>query len=223
MAQVPEHATPETDRERGTVPVLIDDVKRDLGDFQMTRCVYLAVDYDGLQADWLVGQPLASRILLSELAGIITAPEEGGLFETKDQIDRIFEQLEREAEDGSFRWVVEFEDLWIPNGLVDGTIGEMENRPGIVLRVDVDLVRAALRFSREQISLDRYRDICNELVNPVRISPEETQAFREWGQAEIQEGRAEYERLSKLGKVRPWRDAEGHRYIGNERIEEPEG
>lgn len=220
MARDPERATPETVPEDGTVPVIID-ARRDLGDFRMTRCVYLAVDYDGLQADWLVGQPPASRILLAELAGVITAPEEGGLFTSKGQIERMFDEIEREAADGSFRWVIEFEDLWIPNRLIDEAIGEGENRPGTVLRVDADLIRAALRFAREQISLEHYRALCDAMASPVRLSPGETRAFRAWGKEEIGKGKAEYERLARADKIRPWRDAEGHLYVGSERWEEP--
>jgi len=222
MAQMPDPSAQERDSGPTTVPVLIDDQKKHLPGFEMTRCVYLAIDYDGLEADWFVGQPLASRILLSEFAGIITAPEDGGLFTSGEQIDRIFDHLERQGERDAFTWVIEFEDLWIPNWLVKSAIGEQDNPAGNVLRVGVELVRAALRFSREQISLDHYLEICQGLEDPVSASPGETEVFKRWGTKEIVRAADVYKQNLKRQDVLRWRDDKGSIYLGDELVEEDE-
>jgi hypothetical protein len=203
-----------------TVPVLIDDRKSDLSGFEMTRCVYLAIDYDGVEADRLIEQPVASHILLSEFAGIVTAPEEGGLFTNREQIDRVFDQLERDTESGTFDWLVEFEDIWIPNSLVEAAIGRPENPAGMVLRVSIDLVRAALRFSRDQISQQKYLEICAALGEAVWDSPTESEAFAEWGRAEIEQAITDYEQNLAKGEVLRWRDEKGNVYLGDDLVEE---
>lgn len=100
----------------------------------------------------------------------------------------LFEQIE-EASNLS----IEVEDLSLPVSWF-GSAGPVR---GDVFRIDRELFQAAYRFRLGELSQQAYLESWT-VEGSVRVSPEETIAFREWAQARIDDAKEIYPKVEEL-------------------------
>ncbi|MDX1565549.1 MAG: hypothetical protein R3236_09100 [Phycisphaeraceae bacterium] len=190
-----------------TVPVLVDDVKRDEG-FAMTRCLYFSVEStDSTAEPWRLGLKGPDlSLLMTDFGGVISRPKpKKELFETPGQVDRLFNRIE----DGT-SLVVETAHIWLPNDLpVQGGGLVAELRRGQVLRLGRDPFRLSHRFASQTMDPERFAEQMHQKAQQIRLSPGETKVFADWGRRQFQEARKRYVELKQSGAVLGWRDPDG--------------
>jgi len=154
-----------------TVPVFVDSVKRNEG-FEMTRCSYFEVSAEDPQPGWRLGlQDGGVEFLLLGMSGIIMSPVGGGIFQAPDQIDALYEALDRAG------LSIRTGSIFVPNALCPAHQVEFY---GSVLRVDIKIFSMAYHHKSGDLAGADYEMRCRELPQSVTLSPEETEVFRLW-------------------------------------------
>lgn len=183
------------------IPVVIDDVKN-FKMFQMTRCTYFCVQCDTPSPNWYLGlRDIRIPFLMTGLSGILFRPGlEEELFDTSEKFETLFEAIEQNE-----ALYVDTNDIWLPNWLFPSH----ECMRGHVYRIDATLFATALRFRNEDISEQLFLELCKELPDSIRYSPEETNSLRLWSEKEIDLTRQFYREHSDLRLQRHERGREG--------------
>lgn len=209
----------------GDIPLLVDDLKRlDPADFEMTRCMFLAVDVAGGVDDW--SADLRTRELPFLVFGpaiVLHRPDpRRARFTDLDQVTALIEAVE--SIDGL---LVETGHVWLPNFLLQSCLGEdCVQDPaacrGEVIRVRVPLFQEALRFQQGAIGAEHFASGCRDLLESARRdeplleqSEEESAVFRDWTRLQIDEARENYDRQKEDGRgVLQWRGPDGEVHAG---------
>jgi hypothetical protein len=156
------------------VPILVETLSRPF--FQMVRCLYIAIEFDTPDDQWMLG--LGGQqfpLLLIGLTGVVQAPLGENRFRTPLLIDGFIESVERMG------GLVNFEDIWMPQDLFSSEVAV-----GDVYRIGVDLFRAAFAFRDSRTPRREFELLGRELHDQIDISPEETKAFRAWSSQTIE-------------------------------------
>ncbi|MBW8041340.1 MAG: hypothetical protein FVQ85_15250 [Planctomycetes bacterium] len=173
------------------VPIVIDDVKR-LKTFSMSRCIYFSIECDSPSPGWTLR--IRNRkipFLLVALSGIILEPIDGGLFRTPDKLEQLFENIEKDSDEGIY---VDTNDLWIPNFIFD----RKNLKPGSVYRVAFKLFKAAYDFRNQILSQQEYVGQCKKYGWKARYSASETKALGLWQKKHIDETKERHEKHPEL-------------------------
>lgn len=197
------------------IPVLVDDVKV-LGEFRMTRCTFYGIEASAAVHDWVADlRERGVPFLLFGLSAALHRPVgEARRFGSPEQVDRLFATIE-----DTQVLLVETEHLWIPNFLFAEVAKRSPGR-GDVYRVSEDLFRKALQFQREVISAERFAEQCREAmaskVTLLQASPEESEVFRAWSGAQLEQARDNYQvqKADPERGVLSWLDEEGQVHAG---------
>lgn len=195
------------------VPVTID-AEREVSDVDMFRATYLIIVTDAPEDVWEVELPplvglhgLGALGVQGVVFGAIRETEETGreitrfdLFADPDDIAAIF-SLEREGP-----LSIQIEDVWLPRAWCidapswEGGAGSKEVWRGDVFRVALRLFRQAYRYSSGDMSIGELLD--EDFIGSVYRSPRETEAFRYWAGAQIDQSREAFERAPQELKLR---------------------
>jgi hypothetical protein len=174
-----------------SVPVSVDAV-RTVGGTEMARVTYFVVASEVPAPTWLIRPRLASEFSVEVLGlmGVICGPGPGiPRFSRPDQIAALFEEVEASPE-----LSVELEDLWIPR---DWLARDHQPARGDVYRIQLPLFQAAYRFRTEELSREGFVER-TQWEGLISFSPEETDAFRAWADAQIDEARSIYPKDEQL-------------------------
>lgn len=155
----------------------------------MTRCTYFTVDSSEPSPGWeLHNADIDVSFFMLGMSGIITSPATNNpLFDTPDEIDYLFDAIERNDE-----LYVEVNDIWLPNELFK----KMYPKPqrGHVFRIGSDLFRLAYLLRDEVMSDDDFLQKMTRSRIPVTLdfSEGETSALAAWNQRQIEINRKHY-------------------------------
>jgi hypothetical protein len=172
---------------------MIDDVK-------VVRAMYLIITSETPVPGGIVqpGTEAALSIPILGQMGVIYRPDiSSETFATPEQIEALFAALEV-----TLNYAVELEDIWIPEDW-------LQHRPtisrGELYRLTFDLFEACYRY-REGImtQIGSLTDL-NPEPQEIQFSAEETQAFRDWNQQQIQNAKDIYPKNTDLALK--WEDA----------------
>jgi hypothetical protein len=174
------------------IPVQIDDA-RHLEEFQKTRCNYFRIEFS--EGPFTGTFPVSSGLDKLRVAAwgnwaVLTGPtvgvDEQDLFLSSDSIRKTFMTIEET--EGLF---LDLGYIWLPNEIF-GVKAENESiRIGDVYRLSTRLFQKCYLFVAEMITEKEWLDHCLSLSKEINPSPDETLAFREWRQKQIQ---SSYER-----------------------------
>lgn len=166
-----------------TIPVMIDDIKDQLG-FQMSRCTYLSIASNAPSPEIALDPRINLPSILVGFTSVICRPSNRSLlFDDTRKISGLFERVE--SSPGLY---VDINDLWLPNFLFD----DLNRKRSSVYRIDVDLFRLAFGFQNERIADKDFLDRCRELSLTAEFSPKETAAFSKWSRQQIEHARKYY-------------------------------
>jgi hypothetical protein len=176
------------DDNSATIPVAVDAVK-DVESFRMTRCTYFTVESSAPSPGWeLHNADIDVSFFMLGLSGIITSPAtDNPLFDTPEEIDYLFDAIERNDE-----LYVEINDVWIPNELFKNIYPKPQR--GHVFRIGSDLFRLAYLLRDEVMSDDDFLQKMTQANIPVTLdfSEGETSALANWNQRQIEINRKHY-------------------------------
>jgi hypothetical protein len=173
-----------------TVPIFVDST-RPSGNARFARCTYFCIDCQTPQTDWSLALSYDSiPIVLLGMSCIIISPLEGGFFTRPQQIEKLFDLIERM--DGL---VIEVNDILVPTRLLP----DRENRHrGDTLRTGINFFRSAFAFRAGRQSEEEYFLQAERAEQPLFFSAEETQAFRGWEENVINEVKRDYPKDSEM-------------------------
>jgi hypothetical protein len=166
-----------------SIPIIVDDVKKAKG-FQMSRCAYLSIEFEGPYDDWeLELDSLSIPVIMMELSAIIYRPfPRGTLFNSPQKLDDLYEFVES---DGQF--FIDRNSLWFPNSLLENPAR------GHVYRVSSSLFTGALWYDSGKISREDFLNSCKERKEEARFSESETDALHKWTQYQLEMSKLNYE------------------------------
>lgn len=183
-----------------SIPVMIDDVKRDLESFEMTRTRFLLIESTepevGLTA---AASEVRLPAFLLSLSGVVYRPSESSdTFNSAKQIEELHETVE-----ASELLEMESDELWLPTSPID----EVRSEPkfGDVFRVALPLFRLSMSFGRDGVTLASFLEQANSMRQQVTYSDVETSAFRDWYQQQVEEAEVNYEKQLGRDSVLDWK------------------
>lgn len=173
---------------KATIPITIDSVK-DVESYRMTRCTYFSIENSTPVPGWtLHTTDVDLNFFMMGLSGVITSPlGDEQYFDTPDNLDHLFEVLERNEE-----LCVEVNDIWLPNVLFENIVAKPER--GQVYRIGHDLFKAAYKLREEASTDEIFLLKIKQLDIPVELSfsESETLALSDWNQVQIEINRKRY-------------------------------
>jgi len=172
-----------------SIPVIIDDVKY-YEKFKMTRCVYYNVESDLPSPNWVLDHDRKRiPLYIYNLSGIIYKPFGKKIyFNTSDLIKDYFRKIDKIE-----NIYIDMNDIWLPNKFFSKYIR------GSVYRIKEKLFLKAYMFREGRISLEDFLDICDAMSEKmVFYSEEETRAFKEWSDHQIDDAKKLYQKREKL-------------------------
>jgi len=199
------------------VPALVDDVKT-LGSFTMTRCNYFTIEASHSVEDWVaLLRDQGIPFLMVGSNPVLHRPSlKSHHFQAPDQIDQLFDAIE--ALPGL---LVESASIWIPNHVFRSGKPDLKEelkqdetlRRGSVWRISYRLFQLAIQFRNEILTTGEFNEGLTELGgDAVQYSEEETEAFRRWSKAQIEEARDIYykRKTEKTGPILDYVDKKGN-------------
>ena len=151
-----------------SVPIIIDAL-----DPRVVRCTYFYIEATEPQPNWTLELGLEEiPILLIGLSAIVVDTLNGGRFSSADEIEKLFNRVESMP-----GFSVEVSDIWLPTFLFRGN----QAGRGAVYRLDRAAFGRAFAQGRDGFNLEVWDSHRPEL----EFSPEETNAFKAWGQNTI--------------------------------------
>ena len=179
-----------------TVPVLVDSVKHD-EDFPFARCVYYTMEGEEPveETEWTTGfESIGVPYVLLGSSGLPFAPAaDHALFDSAQRIEETVDRIERDG-----RFLLESNDLWVPNALLfPGGTPEGSAR-GQVFRLGHELFTRAYQHRHGSLSRERFLALCQGLGGQVQPSPAETTAFAQWTQRQVDAARRSYPKAPDL-------------------------
>lgn len=180
------------------VPVFVDDVKN-LPGFEMARCAYFLIECEDPTPG--LGLTLEDRsfpLLTVGLSAVVHRPIDGGLFDSPEQIDALFDLIERED---ALR--VDSADIWLPNFLL--RYGGQRQERAQAYRLGLPLFSAAYQHWDGRLSEESYIERCRDLAELCRPSPAETEAFARWTSLQVERARENYAVQKERNEVLQWR------------------
>jgi len=169
------------------VPILIETPSRPF--FSMVRCHYISVECDEPRSGWqLTVGGSAMPFLMLNLVGVVYQPLGGTRFSDLNLIDKFFAGIEEQA-----FLSVNFEDLWLPSVLF-----KSEPNVGDVYRLGNNLFVLAHQFRDGRHTQDDFEAVCKELRREILFSADETQAFKDWTEEQIEEAQNGLPKNSEL-------------------------
>lgn len=183
-----------------SVPVVVDDVK-DIEDFPMSRCEYFTVETeDSRSIPWPPIDDGNVTILPLGISGVICSPiGSADYFHSPMLIDETISAFETE-ESSPF----ESEYVWLPNKLLQQSKRGGALRRGDVFRLNERLFRECLAFRRNQSEQAAFSSAAADSTEEVSFSEEETVAFGQWSELQIENARSQYQQFSEAGRVLAW-------------------
>jgi hypothetical protein len=164
-----------------SVPVQIDSIKSYEG-FQRTRCAYfrielaegpLAATYPAANEDQLQIATWGSWAVLS---GPSKRVLDGDYFTSPESIELTLERVEET--EGLF---LDLGYVWLPNDLLGPQHRDGKARHGDVYRLTTELFHKCYLHVAGMIGNEEWLESCRSSpADAVRLSEEETEAFREW-------------------------------------------
>ncbi|GAB5440081.1 MAG: hypothetical protein Fues2KO_04300 [Fuerstiella sp.] len=185
-----------------SVPVVVDDVK-DIEDFPMSRCEYFTVETIDLPPTWSLRiNDDDGTVLPLGISGVICSPiGSTDYFHSPILIDETISAFETE-ESSAF----ESEYLWLPNKLLQQSKRRDAVRRGDVFRLSERLFRECLAFRRNQSEQTAFFSAAADSTEEVSFSEEETVAFRQWSELQIENARSQYQQFSEAGRSLSWQE-----------------
>lgn len=192
-----------------TIPVQIDNIQH-LGDFQRARCNYFRIEFSEgpFTGTYPVSYADELRIAAWGSWAVLTGPsikvDDLDLFLSSDSIRQTFMRIEET--EGLF---LDLGYIWIPNKLLGVENKNKDIRIGDVYRLSTRLFQKCYLFVAEIITEKEWLDFCHSLSEEILPSPDETAAFREWRQKQIQSSYERYHDESyKERRLKPKRRTE---------------
>lgn len=189
--------------ERITVPVFLD-ATRDVEGTSLARCSCFIVETEDPGTDLPLPLPgFEGTPFLIVGASAVVRGGAGGepTFDRPEVVEALFQAVEERPE-----MSLQQSDLWLPSALLAGDREAAGPERGDVFRVRVDLFRLARRYTAQHLSLDSFLQEAETLREAVRPSPEETEVFRSWNRAQIEEAIRIYPKSEALELG--WREPE---------------
>ncbi len=169
-----------------TIPVQIDSVK-EMEDFQRTRCTYYRVELeDGYvfrKTRYLLTSSafFAAGISWAALAGpVLMDGSESDLFLTRESISATIDSLHSNE-----KLSLDMGYLWIPNFMFEKYSPGIPSHEGDVYRLSLPYFRYCYRYTAGTIPVEEWLNPKKRFRQPLRLSMDETMAFREWRKAQI--------------------------------------
>lgn len=187
------------------IPVLVDSVKVER-DFEMTRCTIFVLETERagqlaagthleLASGMLEGR--SGRDLQAGLAfydlhlrGAVVQSLDGGPFHTPLDIQDLLDTAER------YGLSIEADELWLPTAPLTKAKAPELPEDGDVFRITEPFFQGSLRFGAGEFSLEDWMEELPQ--GSCRFSPEETEAFRDWHEEEVEEARSQYPKSAAL-------------------------
>lgn len=164
-----------------SIPVSIDAV-RVVDEMQMARATYWVVVATAPVPGWTLAMAEGPQLhVLGEVGVVYRSTAADGRFSVED-IAALFDQIEADPS-----LSIETEDLWIPLAWLDPS---REPERGDVYRVPLEAFHVAYRYRIQAITTAELRAAVPE--RPFGLSPDETEAFRAWARAQIEDARQRY-------------------------------
>jgi len=190
--------------------VQVDNIQH-LGDFQRARCNYFRIEFSEgpLTGTYPVSTGLDElRVTAWGNWAVLTGPTIGvddlDLFLSSDSIRKTFMRIEETK--GLF---LDLGYIWLPNQLLGAENKNKDIRIGDVYRLSTQLFQKCYLFVAEMITENEWLDCCHSFSEEIHPSPDETSAFREWRQKQIQSSYERYHDESyKERRLKPKRRAE---------------
>lgn len=173
------------------IPVLLDDFK-DFENLKMSRFTYFTIECDEPSLGWeLELKEARIPICLIGLSAIAWRPIDERFHEFKNLqlIDDLFNTIE---EDGNL--FIESEEIWFPNYM----FSKFSKNRGDVFRVKLDLFNLAFRYQSGKIEMKEYISKADRFINGIRLSEEETAAFRNWSNEQVSVAKEIYPKNKEL-------------------------
>lgn len=166
-----------------SIPIMIDDVKKS-NSFQMSRCTYFSIASNLPSTEITQDPVLKIPSFMIGFTSLICYPMgHSKLFDKSEEISNLFEAVEKV--EGLY---VDINDIWLPNFVLD----EKNRKRGRVFRILPELFKLAYDYQNGVISDDEFIKTCAEKNFHTEYSPEETEAFRQWGLEQIEHARKYY-------------------------------
>lgn len=125
---------------------MVDSIK-DQESFRMARCLYFSVECDTPSTGWQLGLESGYiPFLMLGLSGIITKPIKGDSFNNEDDIDSLFETIEKHE-----NLYVDINDIWLPLFVLDKNAERSD-----VYRIPFELFSIAYDYTLGRTSIDEY-------------------------------------------------------------------
>lgn len=174
-----------------TIPIIVDSVKR-FEAFSLTRCTYFSIEAKehGIPMELELSPPgIRLPFLMIDLSGVIVAPfgDERSLFETADDFDRLFEEIDQHP-----NFFVDTNDLWFPTSLLDNEDRQVAR--GMIYRIGEALFREAYVLRDEIRSEADWYHHSNMVDEPgnIEYSEKETEALQVWQEQLIEAMKTAY-------------------------------
>ena len=175
-------ATPEA-ADRVTVPLIVDAL-RSIEEVPMARCFYFVVEAEDtgeVRALELTSTAAPPLLMVGASAVVHRGTVGQETFSRARDIEELFRSVEEHPD-----LSIHDSDLYLPAQLLSsGT--EVPPSRGDVYRAGVELFRAARRYTAQGLTLEAFLGLADDLAGSVRVSPEETDAFRLWNEEQIRD------------------------------------
>ncbi len=178
---------------RLTIPVQIDSIKRTAGN-EKARCIYYHVEiepgYVLRRTRFLLssGALFAAGVSWAALAGPdLAGAGDNPLFLSPELISQTLAGI-----DADEHLSLELGYLWVPNAKLDPGFPGEPIHEGDIYRISLPYFLHCYRYVTEKITEEEWLNPGKRFIQPVRPSPQETLAFRQWRQAQILASRERY-------------------------------
>jgi len=186
--------TEEQKNHKSTIPVRIDSVKQ-IGEFQRTRCIYYRVEFDDmlLQGPFSLSmQDTNLRIEFANwnwavLSGSMNDFDEKNLFDSSQAINQIFQTIEEFDE-----IFLDLGHIWLPNDMPALVSQNNKICIGDVYRLSARVFYRCYLLASERIKENEWYEYCMSHPEDLWLSEQETTAFRNWRNEEIEKTKTRY-------------------------------